>query len=165
MDLPPCRPAQSKALSFVQAKRQLVVQKEAPKSTFHAVTNERLIGNEASQYGGKQATDHKPSEPARPHHRGLSNAIIHPIEKVDHGVVEVDSGSSLGSLQCRRRPDRTACRGTRRGTPCSPSWPHHPVSPKQLLTSIGTFNKASQIGRPSDVQISASWLALQTRMA
>ena len=35
LELTPCRLAQSKALSFVQAKHQFVVQKLGPQSTFH----------------------------------------------------------------------------------------------------------------------------------
>ena len=86
-----------------------MVQKEGQKRALSvrepsAITNERLACTEASQFGGKQATDHKASRPARPHHRGLSDAIIHPIGAVDDEVVEVDSVSSSGSLRCRRPP-------------------------------------------------------------
>ena len=37
-------------------------------------------------------------------HRGLSDAVIHPIETIDDAVVEVDSVSSSESPRCRRRP-------------------------------------------------------------
>jgi len=91
----PCRPAQLKALSSVQTKHQFVVQKEGPKGTSHMGVerdpNKRLAGNEACISGRKQIADHKPSRPARPHHRRLSDAVIHPIG-------EVDSVSSSGSL-------------------------------------------------------------------
>ena len=65
--------------------------KHFPYGSGALITNKRLAGNEASISGRKQATDHKPSRPARPHHRGLSDAVIHPIGEVDDEVGEVDS--------------------------------------------------------------------------
>ena len=42
---------------------------------------------EASKIVGKQATDHKPSRSAWPHHRGLSDAITHRTGEVDDKFV------------------------------------------------------------------------------
>ena len=104
----PCCLAQSKALSSVQTKHQFIVQKEGPEKAlsiwkWSAITNKRLTGNENSIADRKQATDHKHLRPARPHHRRLSDAVIHPIG-------EVDSVSSSGSLRCRRRPEHVTSR-------------------------------------------------------
>jgi len=103
LDFMPCRPAQLKALSSVQTKHQFIVQKEGPGGTSHMgverVYQHRLTGNEASISGRKQILDHKPSRAVRPHHRRLSDAVIHPIG-------EVDSVSLSGSIRCRRRPEQ-----------------------------------------------------------
>ena len=84
LDFMPCRPAQLKAVSSVQTKHRFVVQKEGPRSTFHMGVErcQQRAFSEAFQFGGKQATDHKPSRPARPHHRGLFDAVIHPRSRL-----------------------------------------------------------------------------------
>ena len=71
-----------------------------------AITYTQLAGDEASISGCKQVADLTPSRPARPHHRGLFDAVIHPIGEIDDEVGEVDSVSISGSLRGRRRPEQ-----------------------------------------------------------
>lgn len=74
--------------------------KQFPYGKWSTVTNEQLAGNEASEITSKQATEHNSSRPARPHHRGLSDAVIHPIGEVDssHHRGSSDAGVDPSSV-------------------------------------------------------------------
>ena len=57
-----------------------------PCGKWSTITNEWLAGNEASEITNKLAAEHNSSRPAQPHHRGLCDAVIHPIREVDRGL-------------------------------------------------------------------------------